>query len=107
MSPYALVAHGVRMLLPFSERIAVRMMLVAVASFAVLVAYLVMLAARVFGDSPGWAAVAPMIGVLATFLASFCAFVVLFSGFAQGSAIATKGISTPDRTPDARTPTGV
>jgi hypothetical protein len=107
MSSYALVAHGVRMLLPFSERIAVRMMIVAAASFAALVGYLVMLATGVFGDSPGWAAIAPMIGVLAVFLASFAAFVVLFSGFAQGSAIATKGIGVQDRPQDVRTPTGV
>ena len=107
MSSYALVAHGVRMLLPFSERIAVRMMIVAAGSFAALVAYLVMLATGVFGHAPGWAAIAPMIGVLATFLASFCAFVVLFSGFAQGSAIATKGLGAQDRPRDARTRTGV
>jgi hypothetical protein len=107
MSSYALVAHGVRMLLPFSERIAVRMMIVAATSFAGLVAYLVMLATGTFGDAPGWGAIAPMIGVLALFLASFTAFVVLFSGFAQGSAIATKGIGVQDRPRDARTPTGV
>jgi hypothetical protein len=107
MSSYALVAHGVRMLLPFSERIAVRMMIVAAASFAALAGYLVMLATGVFGDAPGWPAIAPLIGVLAVFLASFSAFVVLFSGFAQGSAIATKGIGVQDRARDARTPTSV
>ena len=107
MSSYALVAHGVRMLLPFSERIAVRMMIVAATSFAALAAYLVMLATGAFGDAPGWAAIAPMIGVLALFLASFSAFVVLFSGFAQGSAIATKGIGVQDRPRDTRTPSGV
>jgi hypothetical protein len=107
MSSYALVAHGVRMLLPFSERIAVRMMIVASTSFAALVAYLVMLGTDVFGRAPDWSAIAPMIGILAVFLASFAAFVVLFSGFAQGSAIATKGIGVQDRPRDRRTPTRV
>jgi hypothetical protein len=83
------------------------MMILAAGSFAALGGYLVVLATGVLGDSPGWPAVAPLIGVLAVFLASFSAFVVLFSGFAQGSAIATKGIGVQDRPRGARTPTGV
>lgn len=102
MSSYALIAHGVRMLLPFSERIAVRMMIVAGTSFAALAAYLVLLGTGVFGNDPGWGAIAPMIGILAVFLAGFTAFVVLFSGFAQGSAIASKGISPAGAPPGRR-----
>ena len=107
MSSYALIAHGVRMLLPFSERIAVRMMIVAATSFVALITYVVLLATGVFGDDPGVAATAPLVGVLAVFLASFAGFVVLFSGFAQGSAIATKGIGVQDRPRGRRTPTRV
>ena len=102
MSSYALVAHGVRMLLPFSERIAVRMMIVASASFVALLTYVTLLATGVFGDHPGAAATTPLIGVLAIFLASFAGFVVLFSGFAQGSAIAMKGITVPEPAPHRR-----
>ena len=96
MNSYALVAHGMRMLLPFSERIAVRMMVVAVAAFVAMMTDLVLLAAGVFGDDPGWVALAPLVAIIALFVASFSAFVVLFSGFAQASAIAMKGIGVPD-----------
>ena len=41
MNTYALMAHGVRMLLPFSERIAVRMMFVAATSALTLLVFLV------------------------------------------------------------------
>ena len=42
MNRYALVAHGMRMLLPFSEKIAVRMLVLAAASFVGLATYLVL-----------------------------------------------------------------
>ena len=96
MNSYALVAHGMRMLLPFSERIAVRMMLVAVGTFGAMVADLVLLATGVFGSHPGALALTPLVAIVAVFLASFAGFVVLFSGFAQASAIAMKGIGVPD-----------
>jgi polyisoprenyl-phosphate glycosyltransferase len=105
MSRYALVAHGVRMLLPFSEPIAVRMLVVAAASFATLAAFLGLVGAGVFGDLSTPVTLAPAIGLAVVFLAAFTAFVVLFSGFGQASAIAMKGIVVPvveDRTTGVR-----
>ena len=96
MNTYALMAHGMRMLLPFSERIAVRMMVVAATTCIAMVTDLVLLAAGVFGAHPGTAALAPLVAIVAGFLASFASFVVLFSGFAQASATAMKGIGVRD-----------
>jgi hypothetical protein len=96
MNTYALMAHGVRMLLPFSERIAVRMMFVASTSAVALFGFLVLVATGVFGDSPGPAVYSSLAGLAALFIASFSAFVVLFSGFAQASTIAMSGIGVPD-----------
>jgi hypothetical protein len=92
MNTYSLIAHGMRMLLPFSERIAVRMMVVASISAATLAAFLVALASGAFGDSPGPATLAALVTLLCVFGTSFAAFIVLFSGFAQSSAIAIQGI---------------
>ena len=92
MNPYALMAHGVRMLLPFSERIAVRMMFVAATSALTLLAFLISMAIGLLGDPPGTVAWSALVAVLTVFATSFTAFVVLFSGFAQSSAIAMKGI---------------
>ena len=94
MNRYALVAHGVRLLLPFSEAIAVRMMVLAAASFLGVVAFLGLLAAGFIRASGGAAAACAALVVL--FQASFTAFVVLFSGFSQGSAIAMKGVTVPE-----------
>jgi polyisoprenyl-phosphate glycosyltransferase len=96
MNTYALMAHGMRMLLPFSERIAVRMMFVASTSATMLLTFLVLVGAGVFGDSPGPAVFSALTALAALFLASFAAFVVLFSGFSQASAIAMKGIGVPE-----------
>jgi hypothetical protein len=96
MNAYALMAHGVRMLLPFSERIAVRMMFVASTSAVALLGFLVLVASGVFGDSPGPAVYSALAGLATLFISSFAAFVMLFSGFAQASAIAMSGIGVPD-----------
>jgi hypothetical protein len=96
MNTYALIAHGVRMLLPFSERIAVRMMVVASVSAAVLVTFLAAMAGGAFGDSIGPATLSALIVLLSVFATSFAAFIVLFSGFTQSSAIAIYGIGVPD-----------
>ncbi len=95
MNRYALVAHGMRMLLPFSENIAVRMLVLAAASFVGLVTFLVLLATNVIGDPLTAAILAPCIALAVLFLAAFTGFVVLFSGFSQASAIAMKGVTVP------------
>lgn len=99
MSSYSLIAHGMRMLLPFSERIAVRMMVVSVMTFAAMLGYLGLLAGEVFGAHPSPLGLAPLVVLVTAFLATFTGFVVLFSGFAQASAVAMKGIGVP--IPDA------
>jgi len=96
MNTYSLIAHGIRMLLPFSERIAVRMMVVASISAAALVAFLIALASGAFGDSLGPATVGALVALSSVFAASFAAFIVLFSGFAQASAIAIHGNGVRD-----------
>ena len=101
MNTYALMAHGVRMLLPFSERIAVRMMFVAATSALTLLVFLISMATGLLGDPPGTVAWSALIAVLTVFAASFTAFVVLFSGFAQSSAIAMKGIGTMAPSPES------
>jgi ABC-type multidrug transport system fused ATPase/permease subunit len=100
MNRYSLVAHGVRLLLPFSEAIAVRMLVVATMSFLGLAAFLVLLAAGAFALTAG--AAAACVALVVLFLSSFVAFVVLFSGFSQGSAIAMKGVSIPHDEPVVR-----
>lgn len=102
MNSYALVAHGMRMLLPFSERIAVRMMVVAAATFTAMLAYLVLLATGLLGDDPGALALTPLVAIVAVFLAAFSGFIVLFSGFAQASAIAMKGVGATRASAPAR-----
>ena len=97
MNTYSLIAHGVRMLLAFSERIAVRMMAVASVSAAVLVAFLLALASGVSGDSIAPATLSVLIALLSLFATSFAAFIVLFSGFTQSSAMATLGVGPPDQ----------
>lgn len=95
MNRYALVAHGMRMLLPFSENIAVRMLVLAATAFAGLTTFLVLLATKVIGQPMTAPVLAPCIALGVLFLAAFTAFVVLFSGFSQASAIAMKGVTVP------------
>lgn len=95
MNRHALVAHGVRMLLPFSESVAVRMLVLTALSAVGLAAYLVLLAAGALGDALSTATVAPCVALVVVFLSSLTAFVVLFSGFSQGSALAMKGVAIP------------
>ena len=94
MNTSSLIAHGIRMLLPFSERIAARLLVAAATTF-VAFATLVVLAATgtlaVHGGSVGFAAVA-LTGV--AFVTTFIGFLVLFSGFSQQSVIAMKGIGS-------------
>lgn len=92
MSTFSLVAHGIRMLLPFSERIAVRMLVFAALSFTALLAGIAAIVTGWPDASPGIGAAAVVVLLGALFTASFTGFVVLFAGFAQSSGIAVKGI---------------
>jgi polyisoprenyl-phosphate glycosyltransferase len=91
MNTYSLMAHGIRMLMPFSERIAVRMLVVASATGAALAGFLVAYATGGFGDIPGPGANGALVALAVLFLASIISFVVLFSGFSHASATARTG----------------
>lgn len=95
MSPYGLIAHGIRMMLPYSERIAVRAFILATASGAGLAGATVALGLGAFGGDPGAGVAALFIALGSVFLTSLVGVVVLFSGFAQASAVAMKGIVPP------------
>jgi hypothetical protein len=95
MNRFALVGHGVRMMLPFSEAIAVRMLVLAAASFAGLATYLVLFGVGIIGEPLTAGVLAPCVALAVVFFAAFTGFVVLFSGFSQASAIAMKGITLP------------
>lgn len=83
MNTYALIAHGVRMLLPMAERIAVRMMIVSVLSGVALLAGLVGGAFGVLDDLSGNVRLALLGTTAMVFVASSMAFVVLFTAFAR------------------------
>ena len=53
------------------------------------------MATNVIGEPLTAAVLAPCIALAVLFLAAFTAFVVLFSGFSQASAIAMKGVTMP------------
>lgn len=92
MNRHSLIAHGIRMMLPFSERIAVRMLVAAALSFVALVA---MVALVLTGVLDGWSATAVLsiVSLLAAVMVvTLTSFVVLFAGFAQSSGIAVMGI---------------
>lgn len=94
MNPHSLVAHGIRMMLPFSERIAVRMLVASAFSFAALVTMVVLVLTGGAGSSPGAGALSIVVLLAALMVVSLMSFVVLFAGFAQSSGIAVMGIES-------------
>jgi hypothetical protein len=97
MNAHSLVAHGIRMMLPFSERIAVRMLVASGVSFAALVTMVVLVAAGGAGSSPGAGVVSAVVLLAAVMVVSLTSFLVLFAGFAQSSGIAVMGIEATRR----------
>lgn len=85
MNRHALIAHGIRMMLPFSERIAVRSLVAATVSFLTLVTTIVLVVTGSLGDSPGVGVVSVVIAIAAVFVATLVSFVVLFAGYAQSA----------------------
>jgi glycosyltransferase involved in cell wall biosynthesis len=92
MNTSSLIAHGIRMLLPFSERIAARMLVVAATMFVAFATLLVLSATHVLTAHPGGAGFSLLLASGLAFVTSFIGFLVLFSGFSQSSAIAIKGV---------------
>lgn len=85
MNSHSLMAHGVRMLLPLSERIAVRMMIIAAFSGLATFALLLVSAFALPAGDWGRLIIAATAMWAVAFLASLIAFVALFPRFAQRS----------------------
>ncbi len=93
MRTFALIAHGIRMMLPFAEDLAVRLLTISVASLGLagLATVLAVIAgvtsSVVFIPLVVTIVIATLIGIV-----TFVGFLTLFAGFAQSSAIALQGI---------------
>lgn len=84
MNAQSLMAHGVRMLLPFAERIAVRAMVLATLAGAALVPLLLVLAFGVDSGETMRVLVVLTAFVAIVFLSALIAFLSLFARFDQG-----------------------
>jgi hypothetical protein len=85
MSTSSLIVHGIRMLLPFSERITARMLVVAAASFTTLVTLIALAVTGAIDYAPSTAAFNLMLAAAGAFITSFIGFLVLFAGLRQTS----------------------
>ncbi len=97
MNRASLVAHGIRMMLPFSERIAVRMLVASGVSFVALVTMVVLVLTGAAGDRPGAGVLSIVVVLASVMVVTLTSFVVLFAGFAQSSGIAVLGIEASPR----------
>ena len=81
MNTHSLIGHGIRMLLPFLERIAARMLVMTAITLVAFAAVLVMGTSGVLVVAPGTMgfALTAITGTL--FVATFVGFLVLFAGF--------------------------
>jgi hypothetical protein len=89
-----LFMHGLRMLMPFIDRIAMRALLVFSITLALsIITSLVVLGVRVFTDAaiPGWATYT-LIGVVILSFVALGSFVTLFAVFSQSRAISLSNI---------------
>ena len=84
MNAQSLMAHGVRMLLPFAERIAVRAMVLATLAGVSLVGLLLALAIGVDSGDTMRVLVVATVFVAMVFLSALFAFFSLFARFDQG-----------------------
>ncbi len=91
MNTSSLIAHGIRMLLPFSERIAARMLVAAAATFVAFATVLTLVATDTIASHAGTVGFALLIGSGVAFVTTFIGFLVLFSGFSHTSASTVKG----------------
>jgi polyisoprenyl-phosphate glycosyltransferase len=89
MTSSRLVMHGIRLFMPFLDRVAVRSLLAFAATLvAGIAAAIVIIAVRLFTDLaiPGWATYSLLLVLLITFV-SLGNFVVLFAVFSQSQGI--------------------
>jgi polyisoprenyl-phosphate glycosyltransferase len=85
MNKHSLIAHGIRMMLPFSERIAVRMLVASGLSFIALVTTIVLVLIGALGEAPGAGVLSIVIAIAAIMVVTLVSFVVLFAGYAQSA----------------------
>jgi hypothetical protein len=85
MNTSSLIAHGIRMLLPFSERIAARMLVIAATTFVGFVSLLVLTTTGAVSGAAGSVGLALTLATGLAFVTSFIGFLVLFAGFSQTS----------------------
>jgi hypothetical protein len=99
-----LVMHGLRMLMPFTDRIAIRALALFVVSLVLgALLALVVLAVKIFGSStPGWATFA-VLGALLVSLVALGNFVTLFILFSQNRAVSLANIEQLAPAGDAAT----
>lgn len=98
MNLQRLMLHGLGMLVPFTDRIALRAMLVFTATLAASITLaLVVLGVRLFSDAsiPGWATYSLLLLFLAS-LVSLGNFVVLFVVFSQSRGVSLGGLESLD-----------
>ena len=96
MNTTSLMIHGVRMLMPFSERIAVRMLVLATACGVALVGFLSSFAVGLVDRDLSTPTIAALGAIVVALMTSLTTFVVLFSGFSQSAALAMKGIGVSE-----------
>lgn len=92
MSTSSLIVHGIRMLLPFAERITARMLVAAATTFTMLATLVVLTLSGALDTPVGSIAFALLLFAGAAFSISFVCFFVLFSGLRQSAPVAVKGI---------------
>jgi glycosyltransferase involved in cell wall biosynthesis len=86
MNTSALIAHGIRMLLPFGERIAARMLVGAALTFVAFVTFLILGATGTMAAGAGTVGFALTLAAAAAFVITFVGFLVLLTGFSSTSA---------------------
>lgn len=91
MNTSSLIAHGIRMLLPFSERIAARMLVAAATTFVAFATLIVLVATDTMASQSGTTGFALLVGGGVAFVTTFTGFLVLFSGFSHTSASTVRG----------------
>ena len=101
MNTTSLIVHGVRMLMPFSERIAVRTLVLASTCAIALTVFLAAFGLGLVTSPLNAPTIAMLAAVTVVLVTSLTTFVVLFSGFSHSSAMAMKGFGWSDSFVDA------
>jgi hypothetical protein len=94
MNVFRLFMHGIRMLVPFTDRIAVRALSAFAAMFGIgVLLSLIVVAIRLFTNSaiPGWAT-ATLLGVLTLSFIALGNFLVLFAVFSHSRGMSLAGL---------------